>query len=110
MDLSVWVTYVRRQQTLAPVRSRLARPSLPFNLAHAVGNVVFCLAFGPALVRALRRYRDAPRGALARRRPAGHGDRRAPRCSRCCCAVVVAVARSPPPRRAGGDRAAPGRG
>ena len=31
--------------------------SLPFNIAHAVGNFVFCLAFGPAFVRALERFR-----------------------------------------------------
>jgi energy-coupling factor transport system substrate-specific component len=31
--------------------------SLPWDLAHATGNVVFCLAFGPALVRTLRRFR-----------------------------------------------------
>ena len=30
---------------------------MPFDVAHALGNAVFCLAFGPALVRALRRYR-----------------------------------------------------
>jgi energy-coupling factor transport system substrate-specific component len=30
---------------------------LPFDTAHAVGNVVFFLAFGPALVRVLLRYR-----------------------------------------------------
>jgi energy-coupling factor transport system substrate-specific component len=30
---------------------------LPFDLAHAVGNVAFFLAFGPAFVRVLRRYR-----------------------------------------------------
>jgi energy-coupling factor transport system substrate-specific component len=34
-----------------------AGTSLPFNLAHAIGNVVFCLAFGPALLRALQRFR-----------------------------------------------------
>ena len=32
--------------------------SAAFNIAHAVGNLVFCLAFGPAFVRALRRFRD----------------------------------------------------
>src|SRR5919201_1972569 len=32
--------------------------SLSFNIAHAVGNVVFCLAFGPAFVRALLRFRE----------------------------------------------------
>jgi energy-coupling factor transport system substrate-specific component len=31
--------------------------SLPYNLAHAIGNVVFCLLIGPAFVRSLRRYR-----------------------------------------------------
>jgi energy-coupling factor transport system substrate-specific component len=31
--------------------------SLPWDLAHAVGNVAFYLLFGPALVRTLRRYR-----------------------------------------------------
>jgi len=31
--------------------------SLPFDIAHATGNVLFYLAFGPALVRALRRFR-----------------------------------------------------
>jgi energy-coupling factor transport system substrate-specific component len=31
--------------------------SLPYNLAHAVGNFVFCLALGPAFVRSLQRFR-----------------------------------------------------
>jgi energy-coupling factor transport system substrate-specific component len=31
--------------------------SLPWNLAHAAGNVAFALAFGPALLRALTRFR-----------------------------------------------------
>jgi energy-coupling factor transport system substrate-specific component len=30
---------------------------MPFDIAHAVGNVVFFLAFGPAFVRVLQRYR-----------------------------------------------------
>jgi energy-coupling factor transport system substrate-specific component len=30
---------------------------IPFDIAHAVGNVVFFLAFGPAFVRVLQRYR-----------------------------------------------------
>jgi energy-coupling factor transport system substrate-specific component len=30
---------------------------LPFDIAHAVGNVVFFLAFGPAFARVLQRYR-----------------------------------------------------
>jgi energy-coupling factor transport system substrate-specific component len=31
--------------------------SLPFDLAHVAGNVAFCLALGPAFVRALERFR-----------------------------------------------------
>ena len=31
--------------------------SLPYNLAHVIGNVVFCLLIGPGLLRALSRYR-----------------------------------------------------
>ena len=32
--------------------------SVPYNLTHVIGNVVFCLALGPTFVRALRRYRQ----------------------------------------------------
>ena len=35
----------------------IAGSSLPYNLAHAIGNVVFCLLIGPVFIRALRRYR-----------------------------------------------------
>ena len=31
--------------------------SLPYNLAHVFGNVLFCLLIGPGLLRALSRYR-----------------------------------------------------
>jgi energy-coupling factor transport system substrate-specific component len=34
----------------------ISATSLSFNVAHAVGNVVFCLLIGPAFVRALKRY------------------------------------------------------
>ncbi len=50
----------------------LSASSLPYNLAHAIGNVVFCLLIGPVFIRALRRYRRrlevhwrAPVGAAA---------------------------------------------
>ena len=55
MDLSTWAT-LSGSHTLEAYLT-IAAVSLPFNIAHAAGNVVFCLAFGPALVRALRRYR-----------------------------------------------------
>ncbi len=32
--------------------------SLPYNLAHAIGNVAFCLLIGPVFIRSLRRYRQ----------------------------------------------------
>jgi len=55
MNLSLWVTY-SGDHTLAKLGAIFAT-SLPFDVAHALGNAAFCLAFGPALVRALRRYR-----------------------------------------------------
>jgi energy-coupling factor transport system substrate-specific component len=54
MDLGDWVLYSDHSAAWYAVR---AGTSLPFNLAHAIGNVVFCLAFGPALLRALQRFR-----------------------------------------------------
>jgi energy-coupling factor transport system substrate-specific component len=51
MDVSAWVTFSGDHSAEA-LLGRLAL-GVPFNLAHAAGNVLFCLAFGPALVRAL---------------------------------------------------------
>ncbi|HUR86801.1 MAG TPA: prenyltransferase/squalene oxidase repeat-containing protein [Solirubrobacteraceae bacterium] len=56
LDLHLWVLYAG-QHTWAEYVV-LGGRGLPFNLAHAAGNLVFCLAFGPLLVRALQRYRD----------------------------------------------------
>jgi energy-coupling factor transport system substrate-specific component len=55
MNLSMWVTYAGDHS--ANQLAAYSATSLPFDLAHASGSIVFCLAFGPALVRALRRYR-----------------------------------------------------
>jgi len=55
MNLHMWVTY-SGDHTAAKLAATFTT-SLPFDLAHAAGNVAFCLAFGPALVRALSRYR-----------------------------------------------------
>ncbi len=54
MDLHLWTVFTdhRPGEYLA-----ISARSLPFNVAHVVGNVVFCLIFGPALVRALLRFR-----------------------------------------------------
>jgi energy-coupling factor transport system substrate-specific component len=56
MNLSLWVLYAG-DHTAAKLGAYFAT-SLPFDLAHIVGNVVFCLAFGPALVTALSRFRE----------------------------------------------------
>jgi len=56
MDLHLWVLYAGEHSWAE--YGLLAGRGLPFNVAHAAGNLVFCLAFGPLLVRALRRYRD----------------------------------------------------
>ena len=76
MDGSIWVTYAGGQgitQYLA-----ISATSLPFNIAHALGNVVFALAFGPALLRAVMRYRtrlDFKWTALAPKASAAEGAR-----------------------------------
>jgi energy-coupling factor transport system substrate-specific component len=55
MNLHLWVTY-SGDHTMVKLAAVFAT-SFPFDVAHAAGNVVFCLAFGPALVRALERFR-----------------------------------------------------
>ena len=56
MNLHLWVTY-SGDHSVAKLWTYFVT-SLPFDLAHIVGNVLFCLVFGPALVRALARYRQ----------------------------------------------------
>jgi energy-coupling factor transport system substrate-specific component len=55
-NFSLWVTY-SGDHTVAKLLAYSAT-SLPFDIAHVVGNVAFCLAFGPALVGSLQRFRD----------------------------------------------------
>jgi prenyltransferase beta subunit len=54
MDVYQW-TFAARQDLDSYIA--VAGISLPYNVAHAVGNVVFCLLIGPAFLRALARYR-----------------------------------------------------
>ena len=56
LDLSVMVSY-GGEQSLDRYLAISAR-GLPFNVAHAAGNVVFALAAGPALVRMIARCRE----------------------------------------------------
>lgn len=55
MDFQSWVT-LSGSHTLSQFLL-ISGVSLSYNIAHAVGNVLFCLAFGPAFVRALERFR-----------------------------------------------------
>jgi len=55
MNLYDWITF-SGDHTRAKLIAQFAS-AFPFDTAHAVGNLVFCLAFGPLLVRALARYR-----------------------------------------------------
>ena len=54
-NFSLWITY-SGDHTWAKLAAYTAT-SLPFDIAHVLGNVAFCLAFGPALAAALERFR-----------------------------------------------------
>ena len=54
-NVSLWITF-SGDHSLAKLWFYMST-SFVFDVAHATGSVLFCLAFGPALVRALRRYR-----------------------------------------------------
>jgi energy-coupling factor transport system substrate-specific component len=77
LDLSVMVTY-GGEQSLDRYLVISGR-GVPFNVAHAVGNVGLALAAGPMLVRMISRYRsrfeftwrDAPAGPERRGTPGG---------------------------------------
>ena len=56
MNLHLWVTF-SGDHSLAKLGATFGT-SFAFDVAHVVGNVLFCLLFGPALVRALARYRQ----------------------------------------------------
>jgi len=55
MDVSQWLTY-GGDPTIAKLAA-YAATSLPWNIAHAAGNAVFALAFGPILISAVKRAR-----------------------------------------------------
>jgi len=54
LDVYQWT--LAAEQDLATYFA-VSASSLPYNLAHALGNVVFCLVLGPVFIHALRRYR-----------------------------------------------------
>jgi energy-coupling factor transport system substrate-specific component len=67
----------------------IATASFPFNVAHAVGNVLLALALGPELVRLLLRYR---RRLEVRWHAAGSPMRKLPARNVAAVALVVALA------------------
>jgi energy-coupling factor transport system substrate-specific component len=91
MDVYQW-TLASRQDLDSYLA--VSATSLPYNLAHAIGNVVFCLVIGPVFVRALRRYR---RRLEAHWEPA-HG--RAAVAASLLLALAVATGASAPPAEA----------
>ncbi len=69
MDVYQWTLAARQD---LPTYLAVSASSLPYNVAHAIGNVAFCLLLGPLFIGALRRYRrrfevswPAPGGARA---------------------------------------------
>jgi energy-coupling factor transport system substrate-specific component len=85
LNFHLWVTY-SGDHSLAKLGAYFAT-SLPFDLAHVFGNVCFCLLFGPALVRALTRYRQRFEVTW----------RPAPALAAAILAAIVLVDAAPPP-------------
>jgi energy-coupling factor transport system substrate-specific component len=54
MDVYQWTLAARQD---LPTYVAISGSSFPYNLAHVVGNVAFCLLIGPVFIRSLRRYR-----------------------------------------------------
>ena len=80
MDVYQW-TLASRQDLDSYLA--VSASSLPYNLAHAIGNVLFCLVIGPAFIRALRRYRA---------RLEVRWEKAPPRAAAAAAAVVIALA------------------
>ena len=93
-DLSIWVTYAG---DLTARRFLLIESaSLWFNVVHVIASIGFFLAFGPALIRVLERYR-ARLDVRWRRPPAGV----VPLAIAAAVAATALLAGLPPTARAG---------
>ena len=90
LDMYQWT--LAAEQDLATYLA-VSASSLPYNLAHAIGNVVFCLILGPVFIRALRRYRRRFEVHWEVPRSCGGGRLGAPR--RACDPQRVAAAARP---------------
>ena len=56
MNVFLWVTF-GGDHGLDRLIAYMAT-SFPFDMAHVIGNVLFCLAFGPAMIASLSRFRS----------------------------------------------------
>ena len=112
LDLSVMVAY-GGEQSLDRYLAISAR-GVPFNVAHAVGNVALALAAGPALVRMISRYRSRFEFSWRQRGPVRpRGARRRPRVGACVAAACRARRRgslAPAGQARAGGPAPPGSG
>ena len=104
MDLSLMVTY-GGEQSLDRFLALSAR-GLPFNIAHAAGNVALALAAGPAIARMLSRYPRALRVRVAEAPPSRPvAPRGWSRASAACSRSRSVLASSPPANRRAAPRA-----
>jgi energy-coupling factor transport system substrate-specific component len=71
MNLYTWISF-SGDHTLAKLET-IVVTSAWFDAAHVVGNVAFCLLFGPALARMLGRFRARSEVRFLDRVPAGAG-------------------------------------
>lgn len=102
MDVYQWTLAAR--QDLSTYLA-IAATSLPYNIAHAVGNVVFCLLIGPVFVRSLRRYRR--RFEVTWAAPAVRNGSAGGAVAAVVAAIAVATALSAPAPSADAAQAAP---
>ena len=101
MDVYQWTLAARQD---LPTYLAISGTSLPYNLAHAFGNVAFCLLIGPVFVRSLRRYRR--RFEVRWHAPAASGRAGAGVVAAAVAALAVATAFLTPPPAAAASPAA----
>ena len=88
MDVYQWT--LAAEQTL-PTYLTVSASSLAYNLAHVVGNVVFCLLIGPVFIRALGRYRRRFEVSWAAPAPTASGGAAAVAVLVLCVAVAAGL-------------------
>ena len=110
MDLFTLVAFTARPSGEGYLA--IAGISLPFNLAHAIGNAALALAFGPSFVRVLERFRrrldvrweEGPQPPPA---PATRSGRPLPGGVAAACVAALALALAAAGTAAAADRSVP---